>query len=57
MIQKMRVVFLSISLVSFISCPTTDNGNNEEKPNNNPPATVNFYNESSFRIDIQEFKS
>jgi len=45
-------VFSFFMLFSFIilSCPTEDNGNNDN--NKNPPATVNFFNESSFRVDI-----
>jgi hypothetical protein len=54
MIPKIRVCVLSLCLVTvvFVSCPAPDNGENEEKPNNNPPATINFFNESSFRVDI-----
>jgi len=53
------VVFLSLCLVVFVSCSASDNNDseqnknkNEQNPNNTPPATVNFFNESSFRVDI-----
>jgi len=57
MIPKINVFLLLFCLVTFISCSTPDSDNkdkndNEEKPDNNPPATVNFFNESSFRVDI-----
>ena len=58
MIQRIRAFFLMFTVVAFISCPAQDNdkpnekNNNEQSPNNNPPATVNFQNESSFRVDI-----
>jgi hypothetical protein len=54
------MVFLSLCLimVAFLSCPTPDNdktneqNNNGQNSNNNSSATVNFFNESSFRVDI-----
>jgi hypothetical protein len=51
MIQRIRVIILSLCLVAVasISCSPDDNG---QTLNNNPPATVNFFNESSFRVDI-----
>jgi hypothetical protein len=55
MIKRTSAFFLCLIVVVFISCldnGETNNGNNEQNPNNNPPATVNFYNESSFRVDI-----
>jgi len=56
MIPKISMFFLLLCLINFIliSCPESapDNKGNEQNQNNNPPATVNFHNESSFRVDI-----
>jgi hypothetical protein len=58
MIPRIYVVFSSLCLAAaaFISCPAPDddktNGQNNNGQNNNQPATVNFFNESSFRVDI-----
>jgi hypothetical protein len=58
MILRIYVIFLSLCLFTFVSCPAPNNdktngqNNNEQTPNNNPPATVFFYNESTFRVDI-----
>jgi len=47
-------VFISSFLILFsfviLSCPIQITG--EKNSNNNPSATVNFFNESSFRVDI-----
>jgi len=51
----MRKIYVVLSLclvtVAFAAC-SPDNNENEEKSDNNPPATINFFNESSFRVDI-----
>jgi hypothetical protein len=58
MILRIHVIFLSLCLFIFVSCPapnnekTNEQNNNGQTPNNNPPATVNFFNGSSFRVDI-----
>jgi len=60
MIQRICAFFLCLAVIAFISCPSPDNdkqneqnnNGNEQIPNNNPSATVNFFNESSFRVDI-----
>ncbi|MDR2731582.1 MAG: hypothetical protein LBB81_11895 [Treponema sp.] len=60
MIPRIREVFLSLCLVTvaFISCHTPDNdktneeNNSGQNSNNNPPATVNFVNHTTFKVDI-----
>jgi len=49
MTSRICLVFLTLYLFIFVSCSAPDN---DENTNNNPPATVNFFNESSFRVDI-----
>jgi len=46
------ILTIYFTVVTFISCPSPDNGKNEGKPNNNLPATVNFVNHTSFNVDI-----
>jgi len=54
MILKTFAFSICIIIVTFMSCSghDSDNSDNNEQPNNNPPATVNFFNESSFLVDI-----
>jgi len=57
MITRIRTIFLSLCLVAVVSCSTpnsdeTDKDENKQTPDTNPPATVNFFNESSFMVDI-----
>ena len=49
--QKGFSLFLLISFV-ILSCTTDDTGNNDNNDNDNLPSTVNFFNESSFKVDI-----
>jgi hypothetical protein len=55
MMLKTFVSSICLIAISLISCSTPDNdktNKENQNPNNNPPATVNFFNESSFRVDI-----
>jgi len=54
MLPRSRVVFLSLCWIIVIinSCSARDNGESKEKPDNNPPATINFVNHTSFAVDI-----
>jgi hypothetical protein len=52
MVKRIYAFFLGLIVATFVSCPDNDETSDEQNPNNNPPATVNFFNESSFRVDI-----
>jgi hypothetical protein len=57
MISRFFIFFISLCLIFVVSCSSPNNdvtngeGNNQTS-GNNPPATVNFFNESSFKVDI-----
>jgi len=53
MMQKaLAVSFVMIFSFVILSCPTQDIGKNDDDNNDSSSATVNFFNESSFKVDI-----
>ena len=47
-----RFLCVCIAALASLSCQIGDNGDSGKGSGDNPPATVNFFNESSFKVDI-----